>query len=317
MPQQYRVTAAALNVRSVASTLKNTPIASMPKGTVFTRVSLSPDRAWQKIGVELESEGRSVEGWCSASPSYSEAVPQVTPAPTGLSSQRFNVAARRKYIDSILKEVNGAPGDRYAFLRPARAGWGTSGLYLHGYIDGTKYYQVGIDFKHFKKNGTMKVTRPTAEITAADYTTTYGTGKNQTYCNFNVSFCHIEAYGGGNLQDTNGLEKDGELSANGLVGWLESNWKQVPVGTAARIANAGGFVVAGKKEPEPKSGHVTFLVEGSDEGGDLYKVRCFNVGGSLPALTAIKGAWNSADASLVRFFTSPETLAEWNAAGGV
>jgi len=316
MPQLYRVTAAALNVRSVASSLRNTPIASMPKGTVFTRVELSPDRAWQKVGVELESQGRSVEGWCSAAPSYSEPVPQETPPPSGLSAARFNVAARRKYVDSILKEVAGGPGDRYNFLRAARAGWGTDGLYLHGYKDGTKYYQVGIDYKHWKNAGLIKIKLPTEEITPAQYTAVY-TGGNQTYCNFNVSFCNIEAYGGINLQDLNGIAKGGEQSANMLVDWLIAHWKEVPVATAARIANAGGLVVAGKKEPGDASGHVTFLLEGSDEGGDLKKVRCFNVGKGLPTLTAIKGAWGSADASLVRFFTPPETLAEWTAAGGV
>ena len=316
MPQLYRVTAASLNVRSVASSLRNTPIAALPKGTVFTRVELSPDRAWQKVGVELESQGQSIQGWCSAAPSYSEPVPQVTPPPAGLSAARFNVAARRKYVDSILKEVDGGPGDRYSFLRAARAGWGTGGLYLHGYKDGTKYYQVGVDFKHFKTTGLIKIKRPTEEITPAQYTAAY-TGANQTYCNFNVSFCNLEAYGGINLQDLNGIAKDGEQSANMLVDWLIAHWKEVTVPTAARIANAGGLVVAGKKEAS-HSGHVTFLMEGSDEGGDLKKVRCFNVGGSLPALTVIKGgAWNSADASLVRFFTPPETLAEWTAAGGV
>lgn len=327
MSELYRVTTAALNVRSVPSTLNNTPIASMPQGTLFHRLSLSADGLWQRIGVELESLGQSIEGWCSSSTAYSEPAPAPAPAPApvaGLSAARFNAAARQKYIDSILKESNGGPGHRYNFFRKSRQNWvGTPKAWVHGYKgDDGKLYEVGIDW-FASKDGAFTVTKPTQSITEAHYNTTYpqfdaeGDPINEsTYCNFNVSFCYQQAYGGQNLQDTNGRTAGGELSANGLVDWLAANWKQVPAATAARIANQGGFVVAGKKEVG-KSGHVAFLVEGSDETGTLNKLRCFNVGGSLPKVTVIStGAWNSTDALAVRYFVDPATHAEWTAAVG-
>src|SRR6516165_6787230 len=76
--------------------------------------------------------------------------------------------------------------------------------------------------------------------------------ETSTYCNFNVSYCYQQAYGGKNLQDSNGMKVGGERSANELCDYLRSasEWQQISASEAARIANAGGFVIVAWPNPQ-------------------------------------------------------------------
>jgi hypothetical protein len=130
-----------------------------------------------------------------------------------------------------------------------------------------------------------------------------------TFCNFNVSFCYHQVYGGPCLQ----FMDNREHSANDLVDALTARWKNVAAGEAARIANAGGFVIAAKKAHP--HGHVVFLLEDSDEGGDPSRINTFHVGGGVPRLRTIRDIWGSG-AATVHYVVPPDTFAEFVAAGG-
>jgi hypothetical protein len=208
--------------------------------------------------------------------------------------KRFDVAARSRYVDSILND-----SDRFDFLRPAQQGF-AGGRWSHSFVRDGKTFRVAADLGDARK-GTLTIISPAAPGNA------FG-GANATFCNFNVSFCFHEAYGGPCLQFLGGSEH----TANQLVDLLTQTWKTLTPQQAAKIANLGGFVIAGKKATG--HGHVVFLLEGSDEGGNPAKIRAFHVGGGLPRKRTVDDIWGTLNG--VHFVTPHETFNEFVANGG-
>lgn len=202
--------------------------------------------------------------------------------------QVFNAAKRTAYVDSILKNT-----DRFDFLCPARQAW-DGGDWWHSFERNGKIFRVAASWAR-TKDGTLSITQPTREGKA------FSSGR-ATFCNFNVSYCFHEAYGGPCLQFANGSEH----SANQLIDLLTAEWKNVSAAEAARIANKGGFVIAGRKASP--HGHVVFLLEGSDEGGDPAKINAFHVGGGEPRKRTVANIWGSAK---VEYVTPPATFKAW------
>lgn len=290
---RFRVTADGLNVRKVPSTNGNDPIAVMPQGTIYERDELSTDGKWGRIHVTLFNHV--FTGWASSSSNNSEPADEQTSAPAGLSDARFSVGRRRKYVESVMKDR-----DKFNFFRPAQQDW-ESGKWLHSFQDEDgATFRVGASWAK-ANDGDFVIVSPTAPGKA------FGSPR-ATFCNFNVSFCYHQAYGGPCLQ----FLHDTEHSANDLVDMLTKEWKSVPAAEAARIANAGGFVIAGKKDSP--HGHVVFLLENSSESGDPAGIKTFHVGGGVPRERTIANIWNNP--STVHYVVPPDTFAEWKAAGG-
>jgi hypothetical protein len=283
-----------INLRAVPTTVGNQPLTVIPVGTIYERGELSNDGKWAKVHVTVFD--RVFEGWATTSPKYSEPVVDEMPLPQGLSDERFSIERRRKYVDSILQDP-----EKFNFLRKASQAW-DGDRWSHAFIgeDG-KTHRVSASW-HDAKQGVLTIVSPTAAGKP------FGE-QMETFCNFNVSFCYHQAYGGPCLQFLNGTEH----TANKLVDLLTAEWKNVTPAQAARIANAGGFVIAGKKETG--HGHVVFLLEGSDESGDPRGINTFHVGGGLPRLRTIDDIWHGA-AGEVHYVVPPDTFAEFTAAGG-
>jgi hypothetical protein len=288
----FRVTVDGLNVRSMPASTGNDPIAVMPRGTEYERGALSSDGKWGQIQVSLS--GHVITGWASSSPNNSEPVLQGHALPAGLSDTRFSVDRRRKYVESILKDP-----EKFNFLKPGHSAW-NDGVWLHSFDDAQGTSRVGANWAAVQK-GNLTIVAPTHPGS------TFSSPRD-TFCNFNVSFCYHQAYGGPCLQFLHNREH----SANDMVDMLTHDWKNVSAGQAARIANAGGFVIAAKKA-QPH-GHVVFLLENSDEGGNATGIKTFHVGGGPPRERTVADIWGS-DA-LVHYVVPPDTFAEFEAAGG-
>jgi hypothetical protein len=287
MPQ-FLVTASGLNLRPAPATDGNTPLAVMPRGTLYDRLDASDDGKWAHARVFLD--GMTLVGWTSTGAKYSE---RVKDAPAGLSPERFAAGRREAYVQSILLDP-----DRKNFLRPATQSW--DGAWMHSFVgDGGRTFRVGADWAKTKK-GDLVITSPTRAGNLYS-------GEHATFCNFNVSYCYHEAYGGPCLQFMDGRE----WTANALVDELSRKWVLVTAAQAARIANAGGFVIAGKKETG--HGHVVFLLGGSDEAGHPDGIRAFHVGSGEPRIRTVGGIWG-AGTNLVRYVVDPATHAEWSGA---
>lgn len=289
MPR-FRVISDGLNVRNAPQKAPGNEVVAMPHGTVYEREDLSPDGKWGKVEVVLV--GKIFTGWSSVSPEHSAPVDEpVTPA--GLDPVMFNVERRRAYVNSVLQNR-----DKFNFLRPAQQSW-DGGRWLHSFTDDDgQTFRVAADWSQTKLGNFViaSATKPGAP---------FG-GARATFCNFNVTYCYHEAYGGPSLQFLGGQER----SANELVDLLGDKWKVLDAGTAARIANAGGFVIAGKQASP--NGHVVFLLEGSDPGGDPHSIKTFHVGGGLPRERTIASIWSSAPL----YVTPPDTFKAWAAAQG-
>lgn len=289
MPR-FRVISDGLKVRSNPEKVDGNEVIAMPRGSIYERDELSPDGKWGRVKVVLV--GKIFTGWSSVSPDHSAPVDDGGGGtPAGLDSALFNVERRREYVNTV------APGtDKYNFMRPARQGW-NKGIWFHSYEDGGKTFRVGTSWAEAKKGNFVIVsaTQPGAAFTT----------ENATFCNFNVTFCYHEAYGGESLQFMDGEEH----SANALVDKLKQRWEVIDAATAARIANAGGFVIAGRKATG--HGHVVFLLEGSDPAGDPSRINTFHVGGGLPRERTITDIWKS---SAPVYVTPPATLSAWKAA---
>lgn len=290
---KFRVTADGLNLRAVPQTEANDPIAVMPHGTVYERGELSPDGRWGRVHVTLFNHV--FDGWASASSNNSEPVTEASAIPAGLSPGRFSIERRRKYVDSVMKNP-----DKFNFFRPAQQAW-DGGVWLHSYQDENgATFRVGASWAATHQ-GEFEIMVPTKPGNAFN-------SPRATFCNFNVSFCYHQAYGGPCLQFLHNTEH----SANDLVDMLTHEWKNVTAAEAARIANAGGFVIAGKKDSP--HGHVVFLLEGSSETGEPSAIKVFHVGGGLPRERTIANIWNNP--ASVHYVTPPDTFAEFKAAVG-
>lgn len=214
---------------------------------------------------------------------------------THLSESRFSVTRRRVYVDSVKDDV-----DKFNFFRPSQQGWDGDAWFHSFQDDQGRTFRVAAGWKD-ARNGDYMIVSHTTPGTAFS-------SAAATFCNFNVSFCYHQAYGGPCLQYLNGAEH----SANDMIDILTGEWQTVTAALAARIANAGGFVLAGKKK-EP-IGHVLFLLEGSDEGGNAARVNVFHVGEGLPRETTIAHVW--ADTATVRYLVPPDTYQEFLSAEG-
>jgi hypothetical protein len=91
---------------------------------------------------------------------------------------------------------------------------------------------------------------------------------------------------------------------------MRKQWRSVSASEAARIANAGGFVVVGWQNAASRPGHVMFLMEGSAEDGTRDGMRCFHIGSGDPRLTTV-GAIFPKLTTKVEYFVDPLTYAEW------
>lgn len=293
---RFRVLAPELNVRSAPAVQPDNVITVMPRGTEYERGQEEAGGRWARITVTLGG-GSPVTGFASTRPDLSAPAD----AATGLSDKRFNVQRRTAYVDSILS------GDAFNFMRKSAQAWGTD-RWIHGFEKDGRFFCVSADWSD-AQNGRLRITGGTEEISASKFKQVFPE-RADTYCNFNVSFCYVQAYGGVNLQDTNGAAAGGERSANTMVDVLRKQWRAVTPGTAARIANAGGFVFVGKKASG--HGHVMFLLEGSDPGGDLERIRCFHVGSGEPRKRTIASTWVSPDD--IHFLVDHPTFNEWTSA---
>lgn len=285
MPK-FRVISDGLNVRSAPVKADGNVLVAMPRGTEYDRGELSPDGKWGRV--ELVWVGNLVSGWASTSPEHSAVVEDAALAE--LDPALFNVERRRAYVNSVLNDR-----DKFNFMRPARQAW-DGGRWLHSFEDGGQSLRVAASWAEAKKGNFVIVsgTKPGGAFDSA----------LATFCNFNITFCYHEAYGGPSLQFMDGEEH----SANRLVDKLQQRWKVVDSATAARIANAGGFVIAGRKATG--HGHVVFLLEGSDPGGDPSRIKTFHVGGGMPRERTITNIWSAPPV----YVTPPETFAAWKAA---
>jgi hypothetical protein len=286
MPR-FRVISDGLNVRSEPVKEEGNVLVAMPRGTEFDRGELSPDGRWAKVEVVLV--GKIFNGWCSTSAEHSAEVDDGGAA-AALDPALFNVQRRRAYVNSVLQNR-----DKFNFLRPARQAW-DDGRWLHSFEDGGQTFRVAASWNEATK-GNFVIVSPTRPGGAFD-------SEKATFCNFNITFCYHEAYGGPSLQFMDGEEH----SANRLVDKLQRRWKVVDSATAARIANAGGFVIAGRKATG--HGHVVFLLEGSDPGGDPSRIRTFHVGGGVPRERTVTDIWSAPPV----YVTPPDTFAAWKAA---
>lgn len=295
---RFRVLAPELNVRSSPAIQDNPSnvITAMPRGTLYERGEEAAGGRFARITVEMG--GAPIKGFASTRADLSAPADPVE----GLSEKRFNVARRSAYVDSILD--NDAARN---FLRKSAQAWGTD-RWIHGYKENGEFFRVSADWSD-AQNGKLTMTSGVEEISAQKYAQTFPE-RADTFCNFNVSFCYVQAYGGLNLQDTNGSAAGGERNANTMVDVLRQKWREVTPGTAARIANAGGFVFVGKKASG--HGHVMFLLEDSDEGGDLDGIRCFHVGAGIPRIRSVADTWVSP--SGIHFLVDHPTFNEWVAA---
>jgi hypothetical protein len=250
---RFRVTAPELNVRSSPAVLPDNVVTVMPRDTLYERGDEAAGGRFARITVEMG--GDPITGFASTRADLSA---PADPA-TGLSGKRFNLEARTRYVRSILDDR-----DAKNFLRKSAQAWG-SDRWIHGFQEDGRFFRVSADWSD-AQNGKLTITSGTEEIGAQKFKQVFPE-RADTFCNFNVSFCYVQAYGGPNLQDTNGSAAGGERNANTMVDVLRQKWRAVTPGTAARIANAGGFVFVGKKASG--HGHVMFLLEGSDESGDF------------------------------------------------
>lgn len=299
---KFHVTAEALNLRKGPSTDFDI-IAELPKNFVVEKLGESTNGKWFEVEVNIHND--KLSGFASA---HFLALHQEPEKREFLSNARFNRERRTEYIDSILKENGSNTGDKFNFLRPARQAF-SGGRWLHGYTNESgEHFEVGVSWRISQEDGKLEVVQPTKPLTSNEFELLFPNHNLSTFCNFNVSYCYQQAYFGQNLQDSNGTASGGERSANAMVSFFESQWRQVDGLTAAKIANAGGFVVAAWRNPNG-SGHVVFLVEGSPETGVLSDLKCFHVGGGLPRLTTIKGAFG--DRQGIKLFVDPETQDEW------
>jgi hypothetical protein len=206
----------------------------------------------------------------------------------------FDTASRKKYVESVLNDT-----DRFDFLRPARQDW-IEGNWWHSFEKDGKTFRVAAGWGDTKA-GRLTIVRGTKAGSA------FSSGK-ATFCNFNVSYCFHEAYGGPCLQFMDGKEH----SANDLIDLLSTRWKNLTPAQAAQIANEGGFVIAGKKATG--HGHVVFLLEDSDPGGNPAKINTFHVGGGLPRKRTVADIWGSLEG--VHFVTPPDTFSAFQPAPG-
>lgn len=293
---RFRVLAQELNVRS-APALGDNVITVMPRGTVYERGKQEAGGRFAAITVTLGG-GTPIQGFASTRADLSAPAD----AAAGLSDQRFSVQRRRAYVDSILQNA-----DAFNFMRKSAQAWG-SDRWIHGFQKDGRFFQVSADWSD-AQNGSLRITGPTEEIGAGKFKQVFPE-RADTFCNFSVSFCYMQAYGGANLQDTNGSAAGGERNANVMVDVLRKQWREVTPGIAAQIANAGGFVFVGKKASG--HGHVMFLLEDSDPGGDLEEIRCFHVGSGEPRIRTIASTWVSPEG--IHFLVDHPTFNEWVAA---
>jgi LysM repeat protein len=254
-----------------------------------------PDPNRIRVGQVLRTPPLAVLEGAIAPPPPPEPEPAPAAASTGLSPKHFDVQRRRDYVSFILESP-----DRTNFLKPATQTW-EGGKWLHAFSESGKTFRVGADWGAAKR-GDLVIVSPTAA--GKDFTT-----PRATFCNFNITFCYHRAYGGPSLQFLGGKER----SANELIDMLRRDWKEVPAAQAAKIANAGGFVVAGKKASP--NGHVVFLLEKSDERGDPAGIRTFHVGSGVPRVRTIANIWGSGSGS-VTYVVPPEAFLAWTADGG-
>ncbi|HEX8672080.1 MAG TPA: glucosaminidase domain-containing protein [Longimicrobium sp.] len=298
---QFKVKAHWLNVRDAADG-DAAVIAEIPRNTVFTRDTTSTDGHWARIQAVLK--GMPIVGWASTDPRWS-APYAAAAAPSEFSNARFSSARREAYIESVL----GDP-DKFNFLRQSRQAWG-AGTWAHGFVDGGKHFRVSASWKE-SQNGRLKIVERTTEISADQFAKQFGGAGAATYCNFNISYCYSQAYGGSNLQDSNGTGAAGERSANMLMDFFKAHWRAVETPEAAAIANAGGFVVVAWKNPSGH-GHVMFLTDGCDPGGDPDGLNCFHVGSGAPRRATVGKIFK--DTKMLRYFVDPATHDEWHSAG--
>jgi len=283
--ETYRVIVPGLFVRRIPAKTGNVPLGTMPKGTVFERVG-PEESGWAPIRVHLG--GIPIVGWAALGAEY--AVP-VGPPPAGLPASLFRTQARGEYVEWVLNDA-----DRKNFLRPAQQAW-DAGQWIHGVVtDGGQTVRVAADWAAAKR-GELRIVTPTHAAAPLP-------GHAATFCNFNITFCYTRAYGGPSLQFMDGRE----WSANELVEALSVRWSLVGAAEAARIANAGGFVIAGKQAPG--HGHVVFLLEDSDETGDPMGIRAFHAGAGEPRIRQVGNIWNAQGIG-VRYIVPPATLAAW------
>lgn len=293
---RFRVLAPELNVRSSPALLDDNVITVMPRGTEYERGDEVAGGRFAQITVVMG--GVSVMGFASTRADLSAPAD----AATGLSDKRFNIGRRTAYVNSILKD-----DDAFNFMRKSAQAWGTD-RWIHGFQKDGKFFKVAADWSD-AQNGKLRITDATDEISATKFKQIFPE-RADTFCNFNVSFCYVQAYGGVNLQDTNGSAAGGERSANTMVDVLRTKWREVTPGTAAQIANAGGFVFVGKKASG--HGHVMFLLEGSDPGGDFEEIRVFHVGSGEPRIRTVASTWVAPEG--IHFLVDHPTFNEWVAA---
>jgi hypothetical protein len=207
-----------------------------------------------------------------------------------------------------MNDDGGAPNDKFNFLRASDQTWGGDGQWIHGYRgDDNNYYSVAASWPISRNEGRLEILSPTRAISEQEYVDQFGLVGSFTYCNFNVSYCYCQAYGGFNLQSPQGSSGP-ELTANALYEFFNANWKEVGARDAAQISNAGGFVAASWFN-KSGHGHVVFLVDGSPETDSVGDLRCFHVGSGAPRLTTIRGAFGTRPG--VKLFVDPGTHDEW------
>jgi uncharacterized protein YgiM (DUF1202 family) len=202
-------------------------------GTILRSKEFSQDGKWCRV--ELCSGEMVLGGWVA----MKYLTVKLSPAAAGaeiLSNAHFNTERRMAYVDSICDNP-----DAFNFLKPSFQTW-NSGKWTHGYQEGAKYFAVSVDWESSQLQGKLKIVESTRQLDEAEFQGLFSGAEKSTYCNFNVSYCYQQAYGGKNLQDSNGTKVGGERSANELCDYLRSasEWQQISVSEAARIANAGG-----------------------------------------------------------------------------
>lgn len=300
MPQ-FKVTANWLNIRADADG-DAAIVAEMPRNTIYERGAASPDGRWAWIEAVLK--GSRIAGWASTSDKWS--APYGSAAePTEFSNAHFNDQRREEYVESILNDQ-----DRFNFLRQSRQDW-SAGLWTHAYRDGEQHYRVAADWKESQRNGVLVIRKRTERISPKTFDQEFGGAGAATYCNFNVSYCYVQAYGGVNLQDPDGLGPKGERSANMLVDYFRAHWREVEAEEAAGIANAGGFVVAAWKNPSGH-GHVMPLTSGCDATQGALGLRCFHVGSGAPRRATVGAIFGKG--ATVEYFVDRATQDEWHSA---
>ena len=270
-------------------------------GTVLRSKETSPDGNWRRI--EFTSGETVVGGWVAAK--YLTVKPSTVPTGAeAFSNAHFNTERRTAYVDSICDNP-----DAFNFLKPSYQTW-DSGRWIHGYQEGGNYFAVGVDWETSQLSGKLKIVEPTRKLDSVEFGRLFSGTERSTYCNFNVSYCYQQAYGGKNLQDSNGTKVGGERSANELCGYLRgaNEWQQISVYDAARIANAGGFVIVAWQNPSGH-GHVLYLLEGCKDTGNTADLRCFHVGGGNPRITTVGDIFGTGKTLL--FVTDRETYSQW------